>query len=200
MSNLPLCIALCVAGAAAGTAGAAWASCKWPSTPIRVLAGSAGGLVGVAIAARAGIGWLVVADLSWAVIGPPLAAADLTHRWLPRRMVWTLGGTVLMAWISAAIAGQSADRLLNSVQAAAVALGFGFTLAVAGGLGMGDVRLAAVVGLYLGWYGWTHVLLGFVIALLLALAPALRRLWQRQADGLPFGPYLIAGALSAVPW
>jgi leader peptidase (prepilin peptidase)/N-methyltransferase len=65
------------------------------------------------------------------------------------------------------------------------------------GLGMGDVKLAAVLGLYLGWLGWGPLavgafaafLLGGVFAIILLLA---RR--ARRGTGIPFGPWMIAGA------
>jgi leader peptidase (prepilin peptidase)/N-methyltransferase len=67
-------------------------------------------------------------------------------------------------------------------------------------LGFGDVRLAAVLGLLLGWYGLPYVLYGalagHVLALLLAVAMSVhqRKLLVRYA----FGPPLIAGTLAVV--
>ena len=65
------------------------------------------------------------------------------------------------------------------------------------GLGMGDVRLAFVLGLYLGWLGWAAVVLGalagFVVQAVIALGLlATRRI--RLRDELPFGPAMLAGA------
>ena len=67
-------------------------------------------------------------------------------------------------------------------------------------LGFGDVRLAALLGLLLGWYGLQYVLYGAIAGHLLALAIAIgtcihrRRLYVRYS----FGPPLIAGALAVV--
>ena len=67
-------------------------------------------------------------------------------------------------------------------------------------LGFGDVRLAAVLGLLLGWYGLEYVLYGalagHVLALLLAVAMSIkeRQLLLRYS----FGPPLIAGTLAVV--
>lgn len=67
-------------------------------------------------------------------------------------------------------------------------------------LGLGDVRLAAVLGLILGWYGLPYVLygaiVGHVLAVVIAVATCLhrRQLYIRYA----FGPPLIAGALAVV--
>ena len=66
-----------------------------------------------------------------------------------------------------------------------------------GGLGMGDVKLSALLGLYLGWLGWAAVVLGalagFVVQAVVALGLlATRRIGLRGE--LPFGPAMLAGA------
>ncbi|WP_249523816.1 hypothetical protein [Modestobacter marinus] len=69
-----------------------------------------------------------------------------------------------------------------------------------GGLGMGDVRLAGLRGLYLGWLGWPVVVAGFFLGCLLQAVVGLTLLAARRVDrrtGLPFGPALLGGALAA---
>jgi prepilin signal peptidase PulO-like enzyme (type II secretory pathway) len=69
------------------------------------------------------------------------------------------------------------------------------------GLGFGDVKLAGVLGLPLGWLGWPAVLLGLALPHLLAGPVALFLLLTGRAKrgtGLPFGPALLAGALLAI--
>jgi leader peptidase (prepilin peptidase)/N-methyltransferase len=67
-------------------------------------------------------------------------------------------------------------------------------------LGFGDVRLAAVLGLLLGWYGLPYVLYGAIAGHLLAVVVAIatsihkRKLHLRYS----FGPPLIAGTLAVV--
>jgi leader peptidase (prepilin peptidase) / N-methyltransferase len=67
-------------------------------------------------------------------------------------------------------------------------------------LGFGDVRLAAVLGMLLGWYGLPYVLYGAIAGHLLAVAVAVatcihkRKLHIRYS----FGPPLIAGTLAVV--
>jgi leader peptidase (prepilin peptidase)/N-methyltransferase len=84
---------------------------------------------------------------------------------------------------------------------------FAFYLALAlispSGMGMGDVKLAAVLGLYLGWLGWGAVLLGtlagFVVQAFLALALlAGQRIGLREH--LPFGPAMLLGTALAIGW
>ncbi len=74
-------------------------------------------------------------------------------------------------------------------------------LASAGQLGGGDIKLAGLVGLALGWLGWQTLIagasFGFVLAAVAGLALlATRRIsWRAK---ISFGPYILAGALLAV--
>jgi len=66
-----------------------------------------------------------------------------------------------------------------------------------GALGMGDVKLAALLGLYLGWLGWSTVLTGAVAGFVVQAALALVLLAARRVgrrDALPFGPAMLVGA------
>ena len=70
-----------------------------------------------------------------------------------------------------------------------------------GQIGLGDVKLAGVLGLYLGWLGlrpWiTGVLAGFILAALYSVGLlAARRATMKTA--IPYGPFMIAGTLTAV--
>jgi len=66
------------------------------------------------------------------------------------------------------------------------------------GLGYGDVRLAGVLGLALGWVGWGELLLGIWLGLLLGgILGGLLSLVLRRRD-YPFGPFMLVGALLGV--
>jgi len=66
------------------------------------------------------------------------------------------------------------------------------------GLGYGDVRLAGVLGLALGWVGWAELLLGIWAGLLLGgILGGLLSLVLRRRD-YPFGPFMLIGALLGV--
>jgi leader peptidase (prepilin peptidase)/N-methyltransferase len=69
------------------------------------------------------------------------------------------------------------------------------------GMGFGDVRLAFVLGLFLGWLGYSHVVLGLFAGFLLgSVAGIVLVVGRRRSrkDAIPFGPFLAAGALLAV--
>jgi leader peptidase (prepilin peptidase)/N-methyltransferase len=70
-------------------------------------------------------------------------------------------------------------------------------LAVPGGMGFGDVKLAGVVGLFLGFLGWVPLFVGVFAAFVLGgvfgvVLMTFRRAGRRSA--IPFGPWMLAGA------
>jgi leader peptidase (prepilin peptidase)/N-methyltransferase len=132
-----------------------------------------------------------------------LSAIDLhTHR-LPREVSYStlaLGAPLLTA---AALVDGEPHRIATMLAGAALALALMLVvhLASRGGLGDGDVRMAPLLGAYLGWLGPTHVpvglFLGFALGALYGLtALALGRADRRTA--IPFGPFLAAGTVGAV--
>ena len=66
-----------------------------------------------------------------------------------------------------------------------------------GGMGFGDVKLAAVLGLYLGFLGWGNLLVGAFAAFLFGGVFGLLLMLAHRAGrktAIPFGPWMIAGA------
>ena len=156
-------------------------------------------VLAVLVVVRWGVSWQVPAFLLLAVAGVLLAVIDLQHRLLPNRVVLTtlVSGAALLAM--AAVGDGDWTDLLRAVLGAAVLFAVFLVLAVISpsGLGMGDVKLAAVLGLFLGWLGWEVVLLGavagFVVQAVLALALLALGRVRRDSD-LPFGPAMLVGA------
>jgi leader peptidase (prepilin peptidase) / N-methyltransferase len=146
-----------------------------------------------------GVSWQVPAFLLLAAAGVLLTVVDLQHRLLPNRVVLptlVVGAALLL--VAAAIDGLWVE-LLRAVAGAAVLFAVHLVLAVISpsGLGMGDVKLAAVLGLFLGWLGWGVVLLGavagFVVQAVVALALLALGRVGRDSD-LPFSPAMLVGA------
>jgi leader peptidase (prepilin peptidase)/N-methyltransferase len=146
---------------------------------------------------------VVVAFLYFAAISIVLTLIDLdTHR-LPNSIVlpsYLVAGILftVAAWLS-----NQWELLLRAAIGMVVLYAFYALLRFArpGGMGGGDVKLAGVVGIYLGWLGWGALAVGafaaflyggvFGIALLL-----LRRAGRKTA--IPFGPWMILGAWTGV--
>lgn len=132
-----------------------------------------------------------------------LAVVDLHTRRLPNVLTLpALPAGLLLVAVSAGARGRPAV-LAGAVAAAVLLFVVLLVLAVLrpAGMGMGDVKAAAVIGLYVGSLGIGAALAALVLAALAAFAGGLvlmatGRIGPRTAT--PFGPWLAAGALAAV--
>ena len=148
-------------------------------------------------------GWaLLVAWQLLAQAGIVLSVIDIAVHRLPTRTV-TGTGVAITAAIATASGLQHSSQTLTRAGLGAVTVASVYLLLfilVPDGVGAGDVRLAAVTGLTLGSSSWRTVLWGIVLPYLLcfpfAVASAIRRHGDaHDAVHLPFGPFLIAGAV-----
>ena len=154
---------------------------------------------------RSGLSWELPAFLFLAAAGVLLAVIDLQHHLLPNRVVVpsiAIGAALLLV---PAVAEAQWGALLRAGLGAGALFAVFLVLALISpsGLGMGDVKLAGLIGLYLGWIGWGAVFVGavagFVVQALLALVLlAGRRIGLRGE--LPFGPAMLIGAAVAIGW
>jgi leader peptidase (prepilin peptidase) / N-methyltransferase len=145
---------------------------------------------------------ILAAWLVFVVAGVLLSAVDIQVRRLPTRIIAVVG-LVDVALLAAAAAASRAAGVVAEAASGCAAVGGAYlvlALGVPAGFGLGDVRLAALVGLLLGVKGWNAVMFGAVGPFLLA-APvaaallALRRI--RRNTPVPFGVPLVAGAILA---
>ncbi|HEV7957602.1 MAG TPA: prepilin peptidase [Marisediminicola sp.] len=143
--------------------------------------------------------WALPAFLYLAAISVALALIDIdTHR-LPNRIVLPsyAVGLALLALPTAASGDWT--QLLRALAGAAALFAFYLVLALAvpRGMGFGDVKLAGVLGLYLGWLGWGWLAIGAFAAFFLGGVFSIALLISRKArreSGIPFGPWMLAGA------
>ena len=114
-------------------------------------------------AARFGYDWALPAFLVLFAGLLALSVIDVERLILPRAIVWPLSLAVgVLLFMAAAAMGEWHDLLIGAVSAAAWFIVFYAMFAISPRyLGFGDVRLAPVLGLSLGWLGWRYVLLGF---------------------------------------
>ncbi len=161
------------------------------------------GLLFVAVTARFGWSLALPAYLYLAAVAVALAAIDLDVRRLPNPIVlpsYLVGAALLLL-----AAGAHGDwwALARSAIAMAALWSFYFALAVLhpGGMGFGDVKLAGLLGLYLGFLGWGPVWIGTLVGFLLGGLIGGALLVSRRANrktAVPFGPPMLAGAMLAV--
>jgi len=117
---------------------------------------------------------------------------DLERRVIPNKVL--LAGAVI-AIILAAVAdpGSLGTRAISA--AAAGGILFLVALAYPRGMGMGDVKLAAVMGLYLGRAVAPALLIGFAAGAMVGLGLIARRGAAARKQALPFGPFLALGGI-----
>ena len=163
----------------------------------------------VTAAAWAGTVWLVGAQWAlaaylWMVaVTVVLSFVDLRSYRLPNRVL--VPGTVVGLLL---VAGGAlpAGRIGDVPEALVTGVGYSVALLIPalltrGAIGMGDVKLAFLLGLFGGYHGWETAVAALVGAFLLAGAVgvvllALRRITRH--DHLPFGPFMVAGAWFAI--
>lgn len=142
----------------------------------------------------AALGWrldgqqMLMVWLAVLIVTPWLCAIDLAVHRLPDVIVLTAAAEVaLKAWSLRALAG---GAVLVTVYAVLAVL-------PRSGLGFGDVKLAALLGIALARIGWAPLVWGTALAFVLGGVAALVLLATRRATRdthLPFGPAMLAGA------
>jgi leader peptidase (prepilin peptidase)/N-methyltransferase len=146
------------------------------------------------------------AFLALGVLGTGMAYVDLRCHLLPDRLTVPalVAGAVLLA--AAAPASQDGGTSYARAWAAAGALLLFYLLLALiypAGLGLGDVKLAATLGLHLGWLSWSAAVVGTLAAFFIGGLVGLALLLARRATrgtAIPFGPSMLLGALVAVVW
>lgn len=144
--------------------------------------------------------WDVGAFAFLGVLGVALAAIDVAVQRLPDRL--TLPAYPVLAGLLAFAAIPEGDLTpLGRALLGGLALAAGFYLLAAirpGHLGGGDIKLAGVLGLALGWLGWSELIMGAALSFVLFSVVSLALLAARRItlqSHLAFGPFMIGGAL-----
>ncbi|GAB3598971.1 A24 family peptidase [Kineococcus gypseus] len=162
------------------------------------------GVVFAAVAAIVGPTWALPAYLYLAAIAVALSAIDLDVHRLPDAIVLPSYPVVAALLLVASWGSGQWDAALRAVAGALAMLLLYVVLFVAkpGGMGLGDVKLAGVLGMLLGWWGWDALVLGafaaFVLGGVAAVGVVLTGRGGRGAK-IPFGPAMLGGALLALP-
>lgn len=139
---------------------------------------------------------MIALNVTFILLLVPIALIDLEHRIIPNRLT-ALGA--LLALVIGTVLDPSGEpeRLIAGVAAGGALLLA--ALAYPGGMGMGDVKLAGVMGLFLGSAVAPALLLALLLGVLFgALVVASKGARVARKTVVPFGPFLAAGSLVAV--
>jgi leader peptidase (prepilin peptidase)/N-methyltransferase len=145
-----------------------------------------------------------LAALAWLVLlAIPLALIDVAVHRLPDLLTAAAFTGTLALLAVATLTGHQPGRLARAAIGAAILACFYLVLWLIrpDGMGLGDAKLAASIGLILGWNSWQALFTGtFVGFALAAIYGGLRLATHRatRTTKLAFGPFILLGALVAV--
>lgn len=174
-----------------------------PASWVRITTAVITGALSALLALRFGNSLELPAYILLAILGVHLSRIDIALKLLPNRMVLflLLAGTGLL--LAPAAASPEWGALLRALASAAILFLIYLILAVISpnGIGMGDVKLAAPLGLYLGYLGWSHLLyggaLGFIVGGL-ATVVLLRSKNKETLSEVAYGPSMIGACFCVV--
>ncbi|MDI6772191.1 MAG: prepilin peptidase, partial [bacterium] len=136
-----------------------------------------------------------LAGLGFAFLMVVITFIDLDHQLILDRLTYP---GIAAGLLLSAIQGRGVVALLAT--AGAGALIAAIVILSRGGMGVGDIKLAALIGAFLGWPGVAVALfLGFMAGGVVGIGLLALRLRGRK-DAIPFGPWLAGGALAALFW
>lgn len=163
------------------------------------------GVLFAVVAVRFGFDAALPAFLYLAAIGVALWMIDLDVKRLPDVIVLPSYVVASLLLAAAAVASGEWGDLVRALLGMAALYGLFLLLALIypAGMGFGDVKLAGVLGLYLGWLGWAEVVTGGFLGFLLGGVAGLGLMAIQRAGRktqIPFGPFMLAGALIAILW
>jgi leader peptidase (prepilin peptidase)/N-methyltransferase len=177
--------------------------CRTPVGPAGWLTETLAATIATVLAWRAGSWWLLAAWLWVGLFGIALALVDLAVKRLPDQLTGVAALGALTALTAGTLAGASPAALLRAVLAAAGLTVFYLLLVLlpGTGLGAGDGKLAPAVGLCLGYLSLGAVVIATMAGTLLAACYVTVMLARRRigrTDTVPYGPFMLLGALTAV--
>lgn len=163
------------------------------------------------LAVQYGDTWVLAPLLLLAVCLITVSAIDLQVQRIPDRITFPTFGLSVVAIVAVSVHLDATDRIPAAFIGAAAYFFFLFVthMIYPAGMGFGDVKLAAVMGLYLGWLGWTALvpvagplrlvfyalMLGCVIGVVFGLAVQIA---TKKRGAFPFGPALALGCYVVV--
>jgi leader peptidase (prepilin peptidase)/N-methyltransferase len=160
-------------------------------------------LLFAAVAVWCGLLWQLPAYLYLAAIGVALSAIDLDVRRLPDKIVLPSYVVALVLLLLPAVLEGEWSAYLRAVITGVGLFAFYFLLAVIypAGMGFGDVKLAGVLGIYLGYYSWGLAIVATFVAFLIGSVVGLVvmvRSKQGRRTKVPFGPFMMLGTFLAL--
>ncbi len=161
------------------------------------------GVLWVLLTLRFGLVTALPAFLALGTTLVVLSVIDFEHRRLPNKILGPSAVLALGLFVLSAALSDDWGRLLFGFMGSVV-YGlplFLIALAVPKGMGGGDIKLGAYLGLHLGWLGLAHVAVGAILGFFTGAVAGVALIAagkKGRKDPIPFGPFMALGALIAV--
>jgi leader peptidase (prepilin peptidase) / N-methyltransferase len=127
----------------------------------------------------------------------PAATIDLEHRIIPNAI--NLPGALLVYMFAVAAAPDRMGELLIGGIGSFLLLWLAWRVYPAG-MGLGDVKMALMIGLGLGYYAFGALLVAFLASTVLSIGLIVRFGPKARKMGFPMGPFLAFGAVVGLMW
>ena len=163
------------------------------------------GLAAAGMAWRIGLRPLLIPHLAMVAVTAILIVTDLDHFRIPNRILYP-GTAICFALLVLGVAvDPGRGSLLRAIAGAAIYFGLLFLVFAAAkgeGFGFGDVKLAALLGLFAAFDNYRVLAWALVITAVLGAIPAviLLAMGQGRKASIPYGPPLIIGTWAAIIW
>jgi leader peptidase (prepilin peptidase)/N-methyltransferase len=201
----PVVVCALLAGAGAWALSGFLRHCATSDAPILrkglhvAVAAALGALAGLASSVPEMAAFVVLA-----VASGLLTVIDLAEERMPDAIVLPLFGiTAALLTVAAWTNGQWGQLGRAGLAALALFALYFAMMVFSPDLGFADVKLIAVAGLFLGWFGWGAVVIGACLGWVTYAVPGLVRMVTRkpgERGSLPFGPFIILGAVIGALW
>jgi leader peptidase (prepilin peptidase)/N-methyltransferase len=134
-----------------------------------------------------------------------LSGIDIDHHRLPNKVLYPTLFAVVPLLVVAGAATHGWNHVLRAAVGGLIGFAILFLIHVVQprGMGFGDVRLAGLIGVGLGWLSLGHVFVGLFLAFLTSAVIGIALIAtgvKSRKDRIPFGPYLALGCILAVLW
>lgn len=161
------------------------------------------GLASAGMAWRIGLEPALAAHLAMVGVTAILIVADLDHFRIPNRVLYPGTALCFLLLAGAFAVDPSQGSLLRAIAGAAIYFGLLLLVFVAArgeGFGFGDVKLAALLGLFAAFEAYRVLAWALIITAFLGAIPAvvLLLMGKGRKAALPYGPPLILGAWAAI--
>ncbi|OFW66939.1 MAG: hypothetical protein A2Z12_00840 [Actinobacteria bacterium RBG_16_68_21] len=180
--------------------------CRACGQPISVryplVEAASGALFGIT-AAVIGLSWVLPAYLWFAAVTLVLAVVDLDEKRLPNLILYPGTAVAVVLLSTGALLEGTSGRLGQALAGGAAYFGGLLVIALVarGGFGMGDVKLAFLLGVFAAYRSWGSLAVAVFAAFVLGGLSAIVLMATRRAgrrDTIPFGPALVVGAWVAI--